>query len=110
MEVVSSTGVAYRFEWLVNFHVKGGGYCKYCFLLDHLTREYAFERSGESTVVKFTAAKDKDGVLTNHAQTRYHQDACVPSKALLSTHIHPNTRNDAATGMACQFTSARSCS
>ena len=50
-------------------------------------------RSGENTV---RAANDKDGVLTNHAQTRYHQDACVPSKALLSTHIYSNTRIDAA--------------
>lgn len=46
--------------------------------------------------VKFTAAKGKYGVLTNHAQTRYHQDACVRAKALLSTHMHPNTRIDAA--------------
>ena len=44
-------------------------------------------RSGENTV---RAAKDKDGVLTNHAQTIYHND-----KALLLIHINPNTRIDA---------------
>ena len=49
-------------------------------------------RSGENIV---RAAKDKDVVLTNHARTIYHQDACVPSKAFLLTHINPNTRIDA---------------
>ena len=30
-------------EWLVYSPVKGGGYCKYGFLLGHLTREYKAE-------------------------------------------------------------------
>ena len=45
-------------------------------------------RSGENTVL---VAKDKYDVLTNHAQTIYHND-----KALLLIHINPNTRIDAA--------------
>ena len=38
------------FEWVVHSPVKGGEYCRYCFLRDHLTRAYTFARSGESTV------------------------------------------------------------
>ena len=44
--------------------MKGGGYRKYCFLFGHLTPR-VLARSGENTV---RAAKDKDGVPTNHAQ------------------------------------------
>ena len=82
-------------ETNVNAPVKGGWYRWYCFLFGHLTRGYV-RCLVKTLFVKFTAAKGKDDVLTNHAQTRYHQDACVQAKALLSTHINPNTRIDAA--------------
>ena len=29
-----------EFEWLVYYSVKGGVYCKHCFLFGHLTRGY----------------------------------------------------------------------
>ena len=57
--------------------------------------------------VKFTAAKGKDGVLPNHAQTLYHQDACVRAKAMLPTHINPNTRIEAALDQERQKVSDR---
>ena len=96
-----------QFGWgqdKLNAPVKGGWYCWYCFLFDHLTRGYV-RGLVKTLFVKFNAAKGKDGILTNHSQTRYHQDACVTSKALLSTHINPNTRIDAAlsTNAACSI-------
>ena len=67
-----------EFQWLVYSRVKGGAFCNYCCFFWPLDPRI-LARSGENTV---RAAKDKDGVLTNHAQTIYHHDACIPSKLL----------------------------
>ena len=77
-----------EYPWLVYSPSQKGGFCKYCAIYAHSNK------STLGVVVKipftrFSRTKGKDGILTNHASTVYHQEAFDRAKAFINSYQNP---------------------
>ena len=90
-----------EYTWLVYSPSQKGGFCKYCVLHAYCKKSHLGVLV-KTPFTRFSRAKGKDGILTNHATNLYHQEACDRAKAFISTYQNPQTRIDAQVNLEAQ--------
>ena len=79
--------------WLVYSPAREGGFCKYCRMYGHISKG-TLGVLVKSPFTRFSKAKGKDGILTKHVKTEYHQTASERAKAFIATFQNPQSRID----------------
>ena len=103
--------VNFQTSWLTEFPrlvyspARDGGFCKYCCMYDHISKG-TLGVLVKSPFTRFSKAKGKDGILTKHVKTEYHQTASECAKAFIATFQIPSqesTHKFQRKGRGCQI-------